>query len=215
MKIVALGDTHRQHNKITVPDGDVLIFTGDAEITTIYSFHEWIDWFTSHPHKYKLFIAGNHDFLYEGRGRGMVLHQAGVGFNPNKDIDLGCYYLQDGYVVIDGVKFYGTPWTPSFNDWAFMKSERELAHVYSNITKDVDILITHGPPQGKYDMNRDDESCGSVSLRKKIKSLKFKHHFFGHIHPHTPYHLNSKRYHNVSVLNEDYDVAWEPKIINV
>ena len=29
-------------------------------------------------------------------------------------------YLEDSGVEIDGVRFWGSPWTPTFMDWAFM-----------------------------------------------------------------------------------------------
>ena len=47
-----------------LPDGDVLIHCGDA--TGLGSLNEFVDfnrWMSEQPHKYKIFVAGNHDWL--------------------------------------------------------------------------------------------------------------------------------------------------------
>jgi len=66
IKFVCLSDTHANHNKINVPDGDVLLYTGDfsnkgrpKEIENFAKFLQKL------PHTYKVVIAGNHDLTME------------------------------------------------------------------------------------------------------------------------------------------------------
>jgi Icc-related predicted phosphoesterase len=98
-------------------------------------------------------------------------------------------YLQDTETIINGKKFYGTPWTPSFNNWSFMKDDDILNRYWDNIPDDVDVLITHGPAFGIADeveeVKEGKINVGSKSLLKKIETLKtlnLEYHLFGHIH---------------------------------
>ena len=66
MKIVMISDTHEKHNDIKLPAGDLLIHSGDltrrGNNSSIINF---LDWFSSQDFKYKVFIAGNHDWDFE------------------------------------------------------------------------------------------------------------------------------------------------------
>src|SRR5581483_12507947 len=62
IRFVCLSDTHNKLDKISVPDGDVLIHAGDYTnkntITEVVNFAEIME---KLPHKYKIIIPGNHD----------------------------------------------------------------------------------------------------------------------------------------------------------
>ena len=66
MRFVVISDTHssekRYPNRLKLPDGDVLLHTGDFTQTgkpeEIAAFCEW---FGAQPHPRKILIAGNHD----------------------------------------------------------------------------------------------------------------------------------------------------------
>ena len=65
-KIVCLSDTHNFHDQISVPDGDILIHAGDATNGgTIEEIKLFSRWFAGLPHRHKIFVAGNHDWLFE------------------------------------------------------------------------------------------------------------------------------------------------------
>ena len=103
LKVVAISDTHNLHDKLNVPEGDVLVHAGD--LTKQGTIAEWsaaAKWLGSLPHKHKVVIAGNHDFIAET--------------NPTlaKQImeDNGVTYLLDECVHIEGYCFYGSPWQP-------------------------------------------------------------------------------------------------------
>ena len=56
------------------------------------------------PHKYKFFVAGNHEIAFSHHSAQSIQRRL-----PS------CIYLQDESVVIDslGLSIYGTPWTRS------------------------------------------------------------------------------------------------------
>jgi hypothetical protein len=49
---------------------------------------------------------------------------------------------------VEGITFWGSPWTTKFKDWAFMKSDTDcpttgLGGVFSKIPEGIDVLVTH------------------------------------------------------------------------
>ena len=179
-RIICLSDTHNLHEQLTIPDGDILIHAGDA--TTAGTVEEIIlfnEWFAALPHKYKIFVAGNHDWLFETNNS-----------RARKLLDDSIIYLQDSFAEVENLKIYGAPWQPRFFNWAFnLQRGAEIAEKWKLIPDDIDILITHGPPHKildevprKYFV----ENTGCEELGKKVeevsKSNKLKLHVFGHIH---------------------------------
>ena len=175
-KIVCLSDTHNCSEQIIVPDGDILIHAGDATIRgTIDEIILFNEWFANLPHTYKVFVAGNHDWLFETNNS-----------YARNSLDKSIIYLQDSWVEIGGLKIYGSPWQPRFFDWAFnLMRGAELAEKWKLIPDDTDILITHGPPFGILDdvpRQYFIENTGCEELRKRVETIKPKLHIFGHIH---------------------------------
>jgi Icc-related predicted phosphoesterase len=173
MRIAATSDTHGYHERIkTYPEADIFVFAGDCSQTgrlpDLFKFSNWINQL---PYKHKIVIAGNHDWgLYRDLSLGSRLFE--------KDT----FYLLDQEVVVNNVKFYGSPWTTEFCGWAFMKEEPELENKWSRIPEDTDVLITHGPPWDILDRNQQGECCGSKSLFLKLNNSNIPIHIFGHIH---------------------------------
>jgi len=82
---------------------------------------------------------------------------------------------------------YGTPWTPTFGDWCFMKNRDKMYKVWEKVPLDTNILISHGPPKGILDLteNRDYtlEQVGDKAILKYLEKWKdLKYVLFGHIH---------------------------------
>lgn len=203
MKIVALSDTHNTYPKL--PDGDVLVHAGDF---TYLGYNGHTDhvlnnfkWLRMQPHKYKIGVAGNHDF-------GFGEHT----FTPIAKL------LFDEEIVTEGKRFYGTPYVPTFGRWAFMESEEKLyKNFYSKIPEGLDVLICHGPAYKTLDTNKHGEHCGSRSLARRLAEMEKppKHFIFGHIHrdlnsPVNHIYYNGINYHNVSYLNESYKEGFNP-----
>jgi hypothetical protein len=96
----------------------------------------------------------------------------------------GIVYLQDSGITISGARFWGSPWQPAFNDWAFnLPRGKALAQKWARIPDDTDVLIPHGPPAGFGDQtgyagNR----TGCEDLLVAVERVKPRMHLFGHIH---------------------------------
>ncbi len=210
MRIVCISDTHNCNEQIKVPDGDILIHAGDATITgrvdEIVLFNSW---FAKLPHRIKIFVAGNHDWLFETNNN-----------YARQLLSDEIIYLQDSSVEIEGLKFYGSPWQPRFFDWAFnLMRGAELAEKWKLIPDDMDILITHGPPNGildevprKYFV----ENTGCEELRKRVEQIKPKLHVFGHIH--RGYGQTEQfgvKFVNASNCDESYEPTQQPIVIDL
>jgi Icc-related predicted phosphoesterase len=163
-----ISDTHEDKPKL--PKGDVLIHCGDVlGWGDEKEYYEFIEWFSSQPHKHKIVIAGNHDIVLDDPQTKLAIR--------SKLEEAGIVYLQNTHTEIDGKVFYGSPWTPKFGDWSFM-----MHAVYNNIPDKVDVLITHGPPAGILDQNFYKEQCGCHATLDLVLRLKPRIHTFGHIH---------------------------------
>ena len=163
MTILHLSDTHYLHRQMEhLPLADVVVHSGDfCEEGTVEEVEDFVEWFASLPHKYKLFIAGNHD---------VCLHGAMIEGLPD-----GVHYLCNSGIEIDGVKFYGVP--------MFVADEVSGAYdtAIDKIPTGTDVLITHQPPYGILD-NAEGVCYGSTSLLSRVLCVKPHLHLFGHVH---------------------------------
>jgi Icc-related predicted phosphoesterase len=203
LRIVLISDTHGFHDRITVPDGDVLIHAGDAtERGSIWEVSIFAQWFGALPHRHKIFVAGNHDLLYERRP---ALANALV---PS---------LHDKQTEIEGLKIYGSSWQPEFYNWAFnLPRGSSLAEKWALIPEDTDILITHGPPFGVLDCCDDGRAVGCDDLLAAVKRIKPKIHVFGHIHHgYGMVEIGGTKFVNASVCDESYEPVNAPIVIDI
>ncbi|MDI1240482.1 MAG: metallophosphatase domain-containing protein [bacterium] len=213
-RIVCISDTHNCNDQIDVPDGDLLIHSGDATtVGTVEQIEAFNGWFSDLPHKRKIFVAGNHDWLFEKDN-----HLARCLLDP------GIVYLQDSSVEIDGIKIYGSPWQPRFFNWAFnLDRGPQMAEKWAMISNDIDILITHSPPNGILDLvPREgwDENTGCEELRKRVEEIaafrRLKLHVFGHIHSGYGVHEEfGVKFVNASTCDEHYNPTQSPIVIDL
>jgi Icc-related predicted phosphoesterase len=208
LRIVAISDTYGQHRKLNLPEGDVLIHAGDisnkGDDLEIFDF---INWFENQNFKSKIFIAGNHDFYFER--------------NTPKEIEKllpkDIYYLNDSGVEIGGIKFWGSPITPWFYNWAFNRHRGiDIAKHWELIPQDIDVLITNGPMFKRLDENIEGKHVGCKDLFIKSQALNLKAHIFGHIHE--SYGIVERqniKFLNASVLNEKYQLVNNPLVLDV
>lgn len=172
IRIVAISDTHDMHDSLTIPDGDVLLHAGDlTDAGTLEDLERVNDFFGSLPHAVKLVVAGNHDSCLE------EAPQAARAVLTN------CTYLQDEAFVWQGVKFYGSPWHPTFPNMAFnLDPGPAIRQKWDLIPPDTDVLITHGPPYGHRDRNLAGYEQGCHDLLAAVLRVRPALHIFGHIH---------------------------------
>ena len=214
MHVVCISDTHNCNGQIAVPDGDLLIHSGDATVNgTIDEIERFNAWFAGLPHKHKIFVAGNHDWLFETdniKARGLL--------------DPSIIYLQDSAIEISGSKIYGSPWQPRFFDWAFNLSRGlEMAEKWGLIPDDLDVLITHGPPNGILDAvprasGIDHAGCEELIKRvgKVHEAGRLKAHIFGHIHcGYGSKVKNGVRFVNASTCDEQYRPIQPPIVFEI
>lgn len=191
MKILAISDTHCNHKKIKLPSEhiDVMIHCGDISNSSDSNINrievlDFLDWYNNiNAIQYKILIAGNHDVILERK----------KDFIKNNNFN-NIIYLQDSEIIIDNIKFYGSPYTSTYGkSWAFMKKTNQLEKIWKKIPDNIDILITHGPPKGILDLSIDKQDnikqVGCPHLLNRIINLNLSTHCFGHIHTNYRYKL--------------------------
>ena len=170
MRIVCISDTHGQHRHLNLPPGDMIIHAGDLTVRgTLEQLNDFFNWFAELPFKYKIVVAGNHDFAMERKNSGVV-------------IPPGVIYLENSHTTIEGYKIWGSPVSTPYYDWAFMWELPERRELYKNIPEDTDIIISHGPAFGVLDWTAKRTNAGCEALRERIDIIKPKLFVFGHIH---------------------------------
>ncbi len=181
-KLWHISDTHSYHSLLKIPDNiDIVIHSGDfSNYYDVYKnepeARDFLNWYAALEIKHKILIAGNHDAL---------------AFHWNTKFkqlckDLNIIYLENESVIIDGIKIWGSPHTPQFGNWYFMKNRSKLDKVWQTIPDDTDIVVVHGPPRNildlSYDRNHNLEMCGCSALKKRLLKIQPKLCLFGHIH---------------------------------
>lgn len=231
MKIVAISDLHGQLPRpVDLPVGDVLVIAGDVCPDfgrTISDLSgpgmlrqaDWLDtefraWLESVEPDFDAIIgiAGNHDFVFE-----------------RKDLvprGLHWIYLEDSGCNIGGIEFWGTPWVPNLPRWAFHASNTGLNVRAEAIPETTDVLISHGPPYGYLDAvgqfskrgNAERMRVGEQALRDHLGRIRPVILICGHIHEENgscgaieaPTAI-----FNVSLLDDNYRMVYEPTIITL
>lgn len=146
----------------------------------------------------KLTIAGNHDFALDTP---MFKNKVAEAHEP-LDSELvrrvyGDYeetrsmFDNSGVILLDegthhftlqngaSLTVYTSPYTPSFGDWGF-QYHPEQGHEFA-ISSNVDVAITHGPPNGIMDY-ANGQRAGSSDLFEAVARARPCMHFFGHIY---------------------------------
>lgn len=210
MRIVCISDTHNQLSRIKIPDGDMLIHAGDLTMRgTIREVVRELRILADLPHRNKVLIAGNHDWLFA------------CNSPLAKSLTSEFIYLENSLASVNGVKIYGSPIQPRFGDWAFNKSRgHDIAQYWDRIDPSTEILVTHGPPMGYGDTVGTGDLVGCSDLTQAIGRIKPKYHIFGHIH--CGYGIYAGRgdclyttFINASCLNEKYEPENTPLIIDM
>lgn len=214
-RLIAISDTHGSHFGIKIPDGDILVHCGDLSARGgVNDTSDFLNWFNTHPHKHKIFIAGNHDWLFQ--------NDPGLSGYIRMQYP-ALTYLQDSGYEVEGLKFWGSPVQPRFFNWAFNRDRGEdIKRHWDMIPDDTDVLITHGPPYGICDEAyrvgyNTTEHTGCKDLLDATLRIAPKLHLFGHIHysGQTSYIGPKTTYANVSMLNEAYLVWGKPMIFDI
>lgn len=166
MRIVATSDTHGILPR-NVPPCDIFIHAGDFTPVHDHSrafqkdwLNEWANWLDKVPSQMAVWICGNHDF---------------IGQTDPDLLGFARTYLNNTSCEYDGIKIWGSPYSGTFGNWAFMREEDELKKIWDTIPDDTNIIVVHGPPYGYGDRvlypNERDPHVGSPSLTQRISEL--------------------------------------------
>lgn len=186
-RICFISDTHSYHDAVTIPDGvDILVHCGDNTIEGAnWEMSKFIEWFGNQKPRHKIFINGNHEVKVSELGD---LTRIMVN-SHNRMFMTNIHYLEETGIEIEGIKFWGSPYTLEFFDWAYMypRDEESGRKRWEGIPADTDVLVTHGPPFGILDSvlpatGYPFTNAGCSELLKKVIEVKPKVHSFGHIH---------------------------------
>jgi Icc-related predicted phosphoesterase len=199
MNITFISDTHTATPKLS--GGDLLIHAGDLTYKgRTKETKDQLDWIAAADYTHKIIIPGNHEVAWE------------AGHVPFERYckERGIICLNEEEVTIEGIKIFGSPITPEFCGWAYMRRS-DIVHNWEKIPLDTDILITHGPPRGILDTNDQGQPCGCPALRKRVAEVKPVVHVFGHIHEAYGEHQEDATWFaNVAIMNRDYQPVNKP-----
>lgn len=217
MKICGISDMHGQYDfKIEPCDavmicGDIIPLTiqRNAEGSEKWLKKHFIPWCNNLPCEKVIFVAGNHDFYLEWhpyRAKEMFEDQ-------DKIVYLDCEaYEYNGKII------YGTPWCKPFYNWAFMETTEKSDERYKDV-EHIDILLCHDAPYGTSDILlqkdcpwADGSHIGNQAITNLIERTKPSLVLHGHLHStnREAEYIGETKVHNVSLLNEQYKMVYEP-----
>jgi len=231
MKIIATSDLHGNLNGLNFENCDIVVIAGDfADLKGGGKWHwndqkKWIQkkfipFIQKFPNTQFCIVPGNHDMVMD---IGKTSLHPDINFNiewPNN-----AHILIDRMIEINGLKIYGTPWVPIISyRWAFEAESQKLTEKFNMIPENLDILITHTPPHISNDCGIDrslqwggTEAFGSGELANAIFNKNPKLVFCGHIHTgvHTLTEFGESKIFNVSRVDENYEIAYEPYTVEL
>lgn len=174
MKFTVIADTHGLHEQLEdLPSGDVIIHAGDfCHFGGAAHRIHFLSWFAGLNYRYKILIAGNHDFYAA---------EHPVAFLD--ELPSGIQYLNDTGTEIEGLKLWGSSVQPDLIGWAFGRARgQQMKFHWDLVPSNTDILITHTPPYGILDKSSNGKVLGCEELLKRSSAIQPKIHVFGHVH---------------------------------
>lgn len=186
-RIVCISDTHTMHQAVKIPPCDILVHAGDAtrtgRVDELQAFNAWCRRLKKDGVvREVVFVAGNHDILLDAthplaqRASERVRRMA-------REALADVVYLQDAEREVLGLRFYGSPWTGRFYNWAFQIDHMiDDLRIFGAVPEDLDVLVTHSPPFQVRDRCPDGREVGSITLLERVERCRPRLHVFGHIH---------------------------------
>jgi Icc-related predicted phosphoesterase len=212
MKVLAFSDTHLRSLPPLMRGKKADLFICAGDLLNSGSARDWIEVLPElkilrEQCNHFVVVPGNHDWFIQQNTQ-IVREQLA---------ELDIHLLIDQEVEIEGKRIYGSPWTPRFGGWAFMKERgEEMRRVWNRIPEGLDLLVLHGPPHGILDAT-DGRYTGGVpmnvgceELRRRLDEMPSPPRFvvFGHIHNgHGKLVTPKTTYFNVAICDESYNAT--------
>lgn len=192
VRFVCISDSHLSHWELLdrIPAGDVFLHAGDifvkgqaygadSRLQQLVDFNSFLGQL---PHRLKLFIGGNHDFVLEDLGREKVQEVVyNARYLENSSFSVNVSSLLEGNTTINdtaAIKIFGSPlsWGVSENT-AFQVAKESVALIDAlrQFPDQIDILMTHGNPA-----NHQSLKSGSKCLKERVMEIGPAIHIFGH-----------------------------------
>lgn len=205
-RFLIVSDTHGEEfgPEVNSLEADVAIHCGDlTEESKVEEYQTSMRLLKNLNARLKLVIAGNHDFTMDTPVFKKKVAEATPALDPvlvkreYGDFDemkqffngaeaAGIIFLGEGtytFKLENGASLtvYASPYTPSLGgDWGF-QYHPDQGHEFC-IEKGVDVVITHGPPNGIMDYTDSRKRAGCPHLFGAVTRARPRLHCFGHIH---------------------------------
>jgi Icc-related predicted phosphoesterase len=220
LELCCIADTHSLHELVPIIDCDYLFMAGDITGNgSLWHLNRVSNWMATLKkdkvvRKNIIVIAGNHD---------KELAKDTMAKSYLSDV----IYLENQEYIIpeNGMKVYGTPYTPEFMNWYFMQPRDQMMEkVWSHVPDDTNILLSHGPQYGVLDelgprfrRTSEDPHVGCKAMAERTAQLKsLKYVFTGHIHSgYGKQVVNGVTFLNCSVCNEYYEPVNKPFYLDI
>lgn len=194
VRFVALSDTHRYHEAVELPQGEVLLYAGDSvgnygrSSDLSQQFTDFLAWLSVQSRRFAhvFFIAGNHEtFLDDQQGdTSLAIAQLQGFLDSNKN----CTYLNNTAAVYRGIRMFGSPITVSrvetegkkYYSRAFERLSEQRVALWAQLPEGLDLLMTHCPPSGRLCSQTVGDPLLAARLASMLKPPHF--HIFGHDH---------------------------------
>ena len=230
MKIFSVSDMHGRLDGLSPEGCDIVVIAGDFALLEAHGkwgmkdqrewvIEEFIPWINKYPDCEFVIVPGNHDLCFDPS---KVAKFPGENWRINWPKN--ARVLIDSECEVKGLHIYGTPWVPIISySWAFEAEHDTLKRKFAKIPENLDILITHTPPHiPDFAIDRSlqwggDEAFGSSELADAILDKRPRNVFCGHIHTgtHGGVEFGGAKIYNVSRVDERYDIAYEPEVVDI
>jgi hypothetical protein len=203
-RFMVFSDTHDMNHVLQLFSGvyaDVVLHCGDfTNDSKLSEFKSAIKALQAMNAPLELMIAGNHEFTMDLPAFHHKIKSANLSFDPRHiestygtdgearrlfSPETGITFLEEGthtFRLSNGalLRVYASPYTPSAGDERGFQYKPDLGHNFS--IHNVDVVMTHGPPQGILDSCCAAKHAGCPWQFEAVARARPLMHCFGHIH---------------------------------
>ena len=183
VRFVCISDTHGHHRELDLPDGDILVHTGDmtqnGTVEELEDFNNWLGEVSSRrSYEQILVVGGNHDLCLDSR--------VAVQNKGREDLLTNATWLNENAVTVRGVHIYGSPVQPILRKnskyKAFARDAEESKRAWNKVPEETQVILAHTPPKGHGDRVWGIKSIGCEFLLEACERVQPEYVVFGHVH---------------------------------